>query len=126
MAELTKADLLSAKFKIEAVAVPELGENATIHLREMTAAGVVAYAALYASLEEERQRTPRLMDFMLARSICNAEGQRLFGDDDSPLEAMTFAVANRLWLKALEINRIEDADAKKDSETATTSTSRAA
>lgn len=126
MPALSKQDLLAHKPKIESVAVPELGEGAIVYLRELTAASVVGYAALHGALEgNDSQRIPRLMDFMLARSICDEGGQRLFTDEDSPLEAMIFAVANRLWTKALELNRIED-DEKKGSETDTKSTLHAA
>jgi hypothetical protein len=113
MPALSKEDLLTFKPKIEAVAVSEMGDDAVVYLREVNAAGIVGFITLWTELEG---KTPeRLMVSLLSRAICDADGRRLFEDDESPIDTLTFVVANRLYQAAMRLNGIVDTDTPKKS-----------
>jgi hypothetical protein len=106
----TKELLLGGTPRIEAVPLPECGENVVAYVRELSAAAVLGYSALHNETDDDTRRLAPLMAFMLRHALCDAGGKRLFADDESPLDNITWAVAHRIWQKALEVNKIADTD----------------
>jgi hypothetical protein len=128
MSALTKEGLLSRKPRIEAVAVPELGEGAEAYLREMNAMAVLEYGALHSEASGggkhavPASKQPALMSFLLERTMCDEEGQPLFSEGELAKAEIPWAVAQRLWQKAAELNQLtETADSPKKSSEATPS-----
>lgn len=106
---LDKAGILSkAKVRVERVEVPEWGD--AVHLRELTAGERDLYEG--ASIEAKGMAKWRdVRAKLLSLSLCDEQGVRLFGDGDiQQLSTLPAGIADRLWEKALKLNRMTKDD----------------
>ena len=102
MADL-KTEILSAKRRIEAVAVPELG-GLTVYVRAMTGADDDVYqAALEASLGTPQKSTVGLLALLMSLTICNKAGERVFATAEE-VGAMDSKAMTRLGSVALRLS----------------------
>lgn len=135
MAALTKEALLALKPKIETVQVPELGEGAELCVREMNGLDVLEYGGMYNEATAGGKQFEQLpaaarnaiMQFLLERTLCDADGKRMCDDGEAMRMAIPWSAMQRLFEAANRINQMADSDTpKKSSEETPTSTSRAA
>lgn len=106
---LDKAGILAkAKVRVERVEIPEWGD--AVHMRELTA----GERDLYEGQSIEAKGMAKWKDVrakLLSLSLCDPEGVRLFGDGDiSQLSALPAGIADRLWERALKLNRMTKDD----------------
>lgn len=113
---LTKDDILArgAKLAMELVEVPELG--GAVHVREMTGAERDSWEAetIDMSGRSPRMRLENARARLLVRTICDADGNRLFSDADiDVVGALSAAALDRLFTVAARLSRITAADLKE-------------
>ena len=135
MGALTKEALLALKPRMEAVPMPELGEGAELWVREMNGLDVLDYGGMYNEATGGGKGFDKLpvaarhaiMGFLLERTVCNADGTRMFADGEAKQAPIPWSAMQRLWDAANRINQMTDADApKKSSDETPTSISRVA
>lgn len=91
------AILAASDRKVEAVDVPEW--NGRVFVRSLTAGDRSAWAA---AMRDDADRAGLLM---IARAVCDADGVRIFGDDDlDALAEKSTAAIDRLVDAVLRVN----------------------
>lgn len=120
MAALTREVLLSLKPRMALVDLPELGDGVEVYVREMNGLDVLEYAGLIndATGGKAVETLPMskqvpAMQMLLERTLCDADGKRLFEDGDALRVAIPWAAMQRLWAKASEINKLDDGGAAR-------------
>lgn len=100
MASLSRDAILAAGSRpVVTVEVPEWG--GAVHLRQLSGAEV---SAVYSREDADRSE---ITQALVATSICDADGKRLFSVEDAPaLFDKGYAGLQPLIAKALEINRM--------------------
>jgi hypothetical protein len=104
--------ILSTATTSAAKPVPvDTGEWGTLHLRVMTGAERDAYEArVYRDRDEESGawiRPDNLRAHLLVRTVCDADGKRVFEDDDvDALGEADSRLIDALHRKSLDLNRL--------------------
>jgi hypothetical protein len=111
MDSLSRDQILKAMdLKVERVEVPEW--DGAIHLRVMSVGERDAYEN-----EWVKSKLTGMANFrtrFLARTICDAQGNRLFEDKDVEiLSKKSAAVMGRLWDESMSLNKLKNEDVEE-------------
>ncbi len=104
---LSKEAILAAELAFEDVAVPEWG--GTVRVREMTAAEREQFAQTYARRDKaaEEGREFSIQGALVAMCVVDANGARLFSDDEVAVLALKSGVAiDRIYDVAYKLSKI--------------------
>jgi hypothetical protein len=112
--------LASAPAKSPQVSAVDTGQWGTMHVRVMSGTERDAYEAqVYQNFDEATEQWIRPENFrscLLVRTVCDANGARLFKDDElEQLGAADHRLLHALYQKAFDINKLGPAavDAEK-------------
>lgn len=95
------AIIAAGDLPVAAVECPEWG--GTVHVRMMTAGERMAFFDIASAKQSEMQAQARLCAF----TLCDADGTRMFGNDDGPLLAAKSAVVvGRVAQAAWDLNEL--------------------
>lgn len=107
---MTKSEFLSA---VERKPVPFAGAGISCHLRHITAGEWSAWEIVKAMDGDDV-----FTAWLFVRSVCDAEGKRLFGDEDMHhVKGMPLDVVNAVCGRIQQINGMTEADQGKASST---------
>lgn len=101
----TAFDLISAPRPFEDVACPEIADGATVRVEVMSGRNRDRWSTELA--KGGREDFPRMRSLLLALTLVDSTGQRLFGDDQiDKVGDINGIVSDRLYRKAFAINRL--------------------
>ena len=96
MPEVTIEQLRALKPRIEEVEVPEIGDGATMFVREMRAIDALAFSDIArdlmanGDLTADRIKQVEFIDQLLLRTICTAAGKLIFRGGEDQADGLDF------------------------------------